>query len=54
MAEYGPQRVVFENPDKEFPRRIHYWRDGDSLTARTQGRVRGQDVTEEWRFERLH
>ncbi len=53
MAQAGPERIVFENPAKEFPRRITYWREGELLFARTEGRVRGEEKTEQWRFERL-
>jgi hypothetical protein len=51
-AEYAAQKIVFENPEKEFPRRISYWRDGEALIARTEGRIRGEPVAEQWRFER--
>ena len=50
--ESGPQRIVFGNPGKAFPRRIHYWREGEALLAKTEGTIRGEAVTEQWRFER--
>lgn len=50
MKETGAQRIVFENPEHEFPRRILYWRDGEALMARTEGTRGGKDVSEEWRF----
>lgn len=52
-AEHAAQKIVFENPEKEFPRRISYWRDGEALIARTEGRIRGEPFAEQWRFERL-
>jgi hypothetical protein len=33
LAEHGPDRAVFENPDHDFPQRIAYVRDGDRLDA---------------------
>ena len=53
MTELTGQRVVFENPAHDFPRRILYWRDGEALMARTEGTMRGEPATEEWRFQRV-
>jgi Domain of unknown function (DUF6265) len=50
MKESGAQRIVFENPEHEFPRRILYWRDGEALMARTEGSRGGKELSEEWRF----
>lgn len=33
LAAHGEGRVTFANPDHDFPRRIHYWREGDALRA---------------------
>ena len=52
-AEQGPTRVVFEDPAREFPRRILYWRDGEALMARIEGAINGQPRSKEWRFERM-
>jgi len=52
-AEQGPTRIVFEDPGREFPRRIHYWRDGEALMARIEGAINGQPRSKEWRFERM-
>jgi len=52
LKTLGDRRVVFENPAKEFPRRILYWRDGDALMARIEGTIKGEAKFEEWRFER--
>ena len=52
LAELGERRVVFENPAKDFPRRILYWRDGDALVARIEGTRKGEPKSEEWRFRR--
>jgi hypothetical protein len=50
LREIGDRRVVFENPEKAFPRRILYWRDGDALMARIEGTVDGAAKSEEWRM----
>ena len=52
LQSLGDRRVAFENPAREFPRRILYWRDGDALMARIEGTVKGEAKSEEWRFER--
>ena len=52
LKELGDRRVVFENPSKDFPRRILYWRDGDALVARIEGTAQGAPRSEEWRFTR--
>jgi len=52
LAEAGERRVVFENPDNAYPRRILYWRDGDALMARIEGTMKGEARHEEWRFTR--
>jgi len=52
-AEQGPTRIVFEDPGREFPRRVMYWRDGEALLARIEGTINGQPRSKEWRFERV-
>ena len=52
-VEVAAHRVVFENPAHDFPQRILYWRSGSGeLHARVEGRVKGEDVAEEWSWER--
>ncbi len=51
LKEAGDKRVVFENPGHDFPQRIVYWRDGDTLVARIEGAVRGQARSKEWRLK---
>jgi hypothetical protein len=46
-VESGAGRVVFENPDHDFPKRIMYWRDGDRLHARIEGGSRTLSL--QWR-----
>jgi hypothetical protein len=52
LKEEGDRRVVFENATHDFPQRILYWRDGDKLVARIEGRIGGREKREEWRFAR--
>jgi hypothetical protein len=46
------ERVVFENPEHDYPHRISYWRQGDKLRARIEGTVRGTPQSEEWEWRR--
>ncbi len=46
MSEAGEQSVTFENPENDFPKRIIYRRDADTMTARIEG---GGDPME-WSF----
>lgn len=41
------RRVAFENPANDFPQRILYWREGDALMARIEGK---DGRSEQWRF----
>jgi hypothetical protein len=52
-AEQAPTRIVFEDPAREFPRRIAYWRDGEALMARIEGTFNGEPRARQWRFERM-
>lgn len=51
LAEAGRERLTFENPAHDFPRRIIYWRDGDRLRARIEGSIEGREAAQEWAFE---
>lgn len=44
------RRVVFENPAHDFPQRIIYRREGDTLSARAEGLVDGQSRADEWEW----
>ena len=46
-------RVVFENAEHDYPKRIIYWRDGARLCARTEGTIRGKEESEEWCWSRF-
>jgi hypothetical protein len=48
------RRVVFENPDHDFPQRVIYWRAKDgALHARVEGTIDGKLESEEWRWTAL-
>ena len=49
----GPARVVFEQTrDDDFPKRIVYERDGDTLNARIEGVIGGEERIVRWRFQK--
>ena len=50
LVESAPGRAVFADPDRSFPSRIVYWRDGADLLARIEGTVQGRAVAREWRY----
>lgn len=53
MAEIGEGRVVFANPDHDYPQRIIYRRTSDgSLNARVEGTVNGQTRFEDWTWKK--
>lgn len=47
----GDREIVFENPNHDFPTRVRYWRDGETLNAE----ISGADSTKpmSWRFVRM-
>jgi len=52
LVESGVERVVFANPDHDFPKRILYWiGDDERLHARIEGET--PDKGEEWAWTRL-
>ena len=48
LSEIDGMRVVFENPDHDFPQRIIYTRDGGRLTASAEAMVDGKLRSEVW------
>ena len=52
LLDASDRRVVFQNPENDFPQRIIYRRDGDVLTARIEGRMGDRDQSMDWRFDK--
>jgi hypothetical protein len=53
MVEIGPDKVVFTNPENDFPTRITYWRAGDdAIGARIEGTQGGVEASQAWEFVR--
>lgn len=50
-VEVGERRVVFANPEHDFPQRVIYRRDGDRLTGRIEGVIDGQARSVEWSYQ---
>jgi len=53
MKEMSKEKVVFENPEHDFPQRILYWRNGANLCARVEGTQKGKPAGEEWCWKPL-
>jgi len=51
LVEAAPGRAVFESA-LEFPRRVFYWREGESLRARIEGVRGGKPASKEWTWVR--
>src|SRR5688500_6910106 len=49
LKEQGERRVVFENAAHDFPQRVLYSREGDTLVARIEGAIAGKERSLEWR-----
>lgn len=52
LVESGAGRLVFENPEHDFPTRITYLRTAGGITARIQGTQRGQERMEQWSYRK--
>lgn len=52
MTETGERRAVFENPNHDFPQRISYWSDGETLSAKVDGQA-GDERSVEWTWTRV-
>jgi hypothetical protein len=48
LMETQKQKVVFENPEHDFPQRVLYWKNGEELCARIEGTRQGKTVGEGW------
>ncbi len=54
LVESAKGRVVFANPQHDFPQRILYWLADDGLLhARIEGEQRGKPANEEWAWRRV-
>ena len=53
MTSITDSRVVFENPQHDFPQRIIYWRDGERLCARAEGPTQSGESSQQWCWDRL-
>ncbi len=53
LVEARGQRVVFANPEHDYPQRIIYWREGDTLHARIEGKDRGRERSSQWAWQRV-
>ena len=53
LKESSAQRVVFENPEHDFPQRIIYWRESNKLCARVEGPIGGKSESEQWCWEKF-
>lgn len=52
LVEVAGERVVFANPDHDFPQRILYWRDAaGNLHARIEGPQGNETVGMEWTWQ---
>lgn len=52
LIECAGDRVVFENPDHDFPNRIIYERSGDKLIGRIEGMRGGKEASAQWEWIR--
>ena len=54
LRELEDERVIFTNPDHDFPQLIEYWREGSTLHARIEGpSTEGDSQSMEWAWPRL-
>ena len=51
LTESAPGRAVFANAENDFPTRVIYEREGDTLRARIEGEIGGEARSMAWRFE---
>lgn len=51
MTESAESRVVFSNPQNDFPQQIIYERTGETLNARIEGVIEGQARSMQWTFQ---
>ena len=54
LVESSQNRAVFENKTHDFPQRIIYWAEGDTLRARIEGEQNGRQRFMEWTWKRVN
>lgn len=47
-----PMKVIFTNPEHDFPQTVQYERAGDTLTATVSGEQGGETMSESWIYRR--
>lgn len=52
MVSCENHKAAFENPEHDFPTRITYWLDGDTLHATAEGTIRGTMRSEVFQWQR--
>ena len=52
MSKAEGTSVVFENLEHDFPQRIEYRLDGETLHASVSGKMNGKDRTLSWQWQR--
>jgi len=53
LVESSPNRVIFENKAHDFPQRIIYWAERDTLHARVEGVQNGRQQSMEWTWVKI-
>ena len=51
LVQLEDNRAVFENPEHDFPQKIIYARDGETLSARIEGVENGEQRSSGWQWE---
>ncbi len=51
-TELAKEKIVFENPQNDFPTKISYWKDGEKLRAKIEGNINGKNESMEWTWEK--
>lgn len=52
LIRLGSNFVAFENPEHDYPQRIIYRRDGDTMHASISGLVDGREQSSSWEWQR--
>jgi hypothetical protein len=53
LTDLTDRRAAFENPEHDFPTKIVYERDGDTLTATISGLANGETRSKSWSWQRV-